>query len=87
METDTAFVRTDRVVVLNTVTHVGLNITFIIHPSHAELIYSIRNTQTFDQVYFIKLRVCVVFFFNSRKYFFYCLMILRFIGKSSFQIV
>ena len=57
METDTAFVRTDRVVVLNTVTHIGLNITFIIHPSHAELIYSIRNTQTFDQVYFIKLRV------------------------------
>ena len=85
VETDTAFVRADCVVMLNTVTHIGLNITFIVHPSHTELIYSIRNTQTFDQVYFIKLRMFVVFFFNSRKYFFYCLMIPGSLGNLLFR--
>ena len=48
VETDTAFVRADSVVVLNTVTHVCLNITFVVHPSYTELKYSIRNTQAFD---------------------------------------
>ena len=65
VETDTAFVRADSVVVLYTVTHVGLDVTFVVHPSDAELVYAIWNTQTFNQVYFVEFRVFVVFLFDS----------------------
>ena len=86
METDTAFVRTDGVVVLYTVTHVGLYVTLVIHPSNTELVNAIGDAKTFNQIGFVELRMFVVLFFNGRKHFFYCLMILRFIGEPSFQI-
>ena len=86
METDTAFVRADGIVVLYAVTHVGLDVAFVVHPGHAELIYTVRNTQPFDEVHFVEFRMFVVFFFDCAQHFFYCLMILRFIRKSSFQI-
>ena len=65
METDTAFVRTDCIVVLNAITHISLDIAFIIHPSYTELINSIRNAQAFNQIYFVEFWVFVVFFFDS----------------------
>ena len=86
METNTTFVRADSVVVLNAVTHVGLNVTLIVHPSHAELVNTVGDAKTFNQIDFVKLWVFVVLFFNCRKYFFHCLMILWFVGEPSLQI-
>ena len=86
METDTALVGADYVVVLYTVSHIGLHLTLVIHPCYAELIHSVGNAQAFNQVGFIKLGVLVVFFFNGSKYLFYSLVIFRLIGEASFQV-
>ena len=64
METDTTFVRADGIVMLYTVAHIGLYVAFIIYPSDAELVYTIRNTQTFNQVSFLEFGVFVVLFFD-----------------------
>ena len=50
VETDTAFVRTNSVVVLNTITHVGLNVTLVVSPSNAELNQTIGDAQALDEV-------------------------------------
>ena len=84
MEADAAFIRADSVVVLHTVSHVGLHVAFVIHPSDPELIDSVGDTQTLYQVRFVELRMLVVFLFDRGQYFFYRLMILRFVGKPSF---
>ena len=86
VETDTAFIGTDYVVMLYTVTHVGLNLAFIVHPSDAELINAIRNTKTFNQIGFFELRVFVVLLFDRTENFFYSLMILRFVRETTFQV-
>ena len=86
MEADTSLIRADGVVVLNTVTHVGLHVAFIVYPSYTELVYSVWNAKTFNQIGLVEFRMFVVFFFNGRKNFFYCLMILRFVGEPSLQI-
>ena len=46
MEADTSLIRADGVVVLNTVTHVGLHVAFIVYPSYTELVYSVWNAKT-----------------------------------------
>ena len=86
METDAALVGAYSVVVLDAVTHVGLNLALVVHPSHTELIYTIGNAEAFNQVHLLELGVLVVLFFDSAQHLFYCLMILRFIGEASFQI-
>ena len=86
METDTALVGTNGVVVLDTVTHVGLNLTLVIHPCYTELVNSVGDTEALNQINLVKLRVLVVLFFNGTKNLFYCLMILRFVGEASFQV-
>ena len=50
---------------LNTVTHICLNVTLIVCPSYTELDYSIWNAKALNQVCTIKLWVLVVFFLNS----------------------
>ena len=86
METNTAFIWADSVVVLHTIAHVGLYVTFIVYPSNTELVNAIGDAKTFNQIGFVKLRMLVILFFNRRKNFFYCLMILRFVGEPSFQV-
>ena len=71
---------------LYTVTHVGLYVAFVVHPSDAELIDAVGDAQTFNQVGFVEFRVFVVLFFDGTQYLFYGLMILRFVGEPSFQI-
>ena len=72
METDTAFIGTDYVVMLHTVTHVGLNLAFIVHPSDAELINAIRKyKRRSNQISFFELRVFVVLLFDRTENFFY----------------
>ena len=86
METDTTFVRTNGVVVLYAVTHVRLDVAFVVHPAHTELINAVWNAKTLNQVGFVKFWVLVVFFLDGAKHFLYCLMVLRFIRKTTFQV-
>ena len=86
METDTAFVGANGVVVLDAVAHVGLNLAFVIHPSDAELIHAIWNAETLDEVHLIELWVLVVLFLDCTENFFYCLMILRFVWKATLKV-
>ena len=86
METDTAFVGTDGVVVLYTITHVGLILSLVVHPCHTELVHAIWNAKALDEVHLVKLRVLVVLFLNCAENFFYCLMILRFIWKTTLEV-
>ena len=87
MITQTAFVRANSVVVLDTITHVGLNVTLVIYPSDAELANTIGDTQTLDKVSLLELRVLVVLFLDGGKYLTYGLDVLRLVGKSLFQIL
>lgn len=87
METDTAFVRADYVVVLDTVTHVCLDITFVVHPRYTEFKYTIRNTETLDEVCSVKLWVFVVLFLDCWKYLTYGLDVLWLVRKSLFEIL
>ena len=84
METDTALVGTNGIVMLNPIAHIRADIALIIDPCHTKLIDPIRNTQTLDEIHFIKFRMLVVFLLYCAQYFFYCLMIFRFIRESSF---
>ncbi|MPM63875.1 hypothetical protein SDC9_110759 [bioreactor metagenome] len=87
MEADTAFVRTNCIVVLHTVTHVCLHVTFVVYPSNSELVYSVGYAQTLNQIRFVKLRVLVVLFFDGSQNFFYCLVVLWFVRKTKLQSV
>ena len=85
METNTAFVGTNGVVMLNAVAHVGLHLTLIISPSDAELNHSVGNAEALYQIIFFKLGVFVVLFFDGGEHLAHCLDVLRLIGESSFQ--
>ena len=56
-----------------------------IHPGNSELVNAIGDAKTLNQISFVKLRMFVVLFFNGSKNFFYCLMILRFVGERLFR--
>jgi len=86
VETDTAFVRADGVVVLYTVTHVGLYLAFVVDPSYTEREDSVGNAQSLDQVVTVKLGVLVVSLLNGTQHFGYGLMIFGLVGEASFQI-
>ena len=86
METDTALVGANGVVVLHAVAHVGLVVALIVHPGHAELINTVGDAKTLNQIYLFKLGVLVVLLFDSTQYLFHCLVILRLVGEASLQI-
>jgi hypothetical protein len=87
METDTAFVRANGVVVLYAVTHVGAYVAFIVGPSDAELVDAVGDAKAFNQVYFVEFGVFVVLFFDGTQYLFYCLMIFRLVRESSLEVL
>ena len=87
MEADTAFVRANGIVVLNTIASVCLIVALIVHPSNAECINTIWNTETLDEVDLVKLRVLVVLFLDCAENFFYCLMIFRLVRESALEIL
>jgi len=64
VETQPAFVRTDSIVVLHTVTHVGADVALVVHPSDAESVDALGDAQTFDEIHLVKLRVFVILFLN-----------------------
>ena len=76
METDTAFVRTDCIVELYTITEIGLNFPFIVYPSDTESEDTIRFYQSFYDLDLFKFGMLIVYIFDRKKNFFYCLKIL-----------
>ena len=76
METDTAFVRTDCIVELYTITEIGLNFPFIVYPSDTESEDTIRFYQSFYDLGLFKFGMLIVYIFDRKKNFFYCLKIL-----------
>ena len=86
METNAALVWADGIVVLDTIAHIRPNLPIVVHPRNPKLIDSVGNTEAFNQIFFFKLGMLVVLLFNRTKHLLYCLMILRFVGKASFQL-
>ena len=64
METDTAFVRTDSVVELYTITEIGLNFPSVVYPSDTESEDTIRLYQSFDDLGFFKFGMLIVYIFD-----------------------
>ncbi len=86
MITETAFIRANGVVVLDTVTHVGLDLALVVNPCDAELVNTIGNAKALNQIGLFKLGVLVVLFLDGGKYLTDGLDVLRLIGKSLLQI-
>ena len=82
METDTTFVGTNGIIVLNAITHVGLYLAFIVNPCYAERDDAIGDAQALNEVGLFKFGMTVVLFFNCSKYLAHCLNVFRFIGKT-----
>ena len=87
MEADTSLVRANDIVVLHAVAHVRLYVTLIVHPVYTELIDTVGDTETLDEIHLLELGVLVVLLFNGAEDFFHCLMIFRLVGESLLQIL
>ena len=55
METDSSFVRTYSIVVLDAVAHIGMHISLIICPGHPKRENPIGNTEPLDQIAFFSI--------------------------------
>ena len=86
METYTSLVRTDGVVVLNTIAHIRAHLALIVDPGYAEAVDSVRDTEAFDQIDVFKRRIFIVDILDGFYNFFYSLQILRLIGKPSLHL-
>ena len=87
VETDTALVRTDDVVVLYTVTHVGLYVALVIYPRNTEADNAIGNAQTLDEVPLVEFGVLVVLLFDCTQNLTNGLNVLRLVWKSLLEIL
>lgn len=65
METNTAFVGADSVVVLHTISVVNLHVALVVHPCYAELDHAIGNAEALYEIGFLKFGVLVIHFLNS----------------------
>ncbi len=85
VETQTAFVGANGVVVLHAVTHVCAHIALVVDPVNAELDDAVGDAQTLDEVDFLKLRMLVVLILDGSEHLAHCLDVLRLIGKLLLQ--
>ena len=76
METQTAFVRTDRRVELNAITEVRLYLTGIINPCNTESEDTVWLDHALHNLRCLKLRVLIVHLFDGFQYFLNGLQIL-----------
>lgn len=86
METNTAFVWADGVIVLHTVAHIVVDPAFVIHPRYAEGEYTVGNAEALDKVDAFILRMPVIYILDCRQDFLYCLMVFRLIGEPTLQV-
>ena len=85
METDAALVRTDGVVVLYAVAHIGLHVALVVYPCHTERNDAVGYAKTLYKVCTVELGVTVVLFFNSAEYLAHCLNVFRLVWEALFQ--
>ena len=86
METQSAFIWADNIVVLDTVAHVGLHVAFVVYPCDTELNESVGNAKTLDKIALLELRMLVILLFNGSEYLTDSLDILRLIRDSASQL-
>ena len=82
METDTSLVRTDGIVVLYTVAHVGLYVALVINPCHTECDDTIGNAKTLNKIGAVEFRMTVVLLLDSTENLAYGLDILRLVWEA-----
>ena len=87
METDTAFIRADGIVVLHTVAHIVLHAPLIVDPRHTEREYAVGDAQTLYQIVAFELGMLIVDFLNRGNHFFHSLQVFRLVRKPAAQIV
>ena len=80
MESETAFIRTDGSVELHTVAEVGLHLSLVIYPSHAESEDTVRLDHALHYLGLLKLRVLVIHLFNRLQHLLYGLQVLCLAG-------
>ena len=68
VETDTAFVRTNGVVMLYAIAVVDLNFILVVNPCYAELVDTIGNAKTFNKVHLFELGVLIICFLNCGEH-------------------
>ena len=73
METQTALVRADGAIKLNTVTNVDLHFALVVDPGHTESDDSFWLYDALNNLGLLELRMLVVHIFNRFQYFTYCL--------------
>ena len=86
METDTAFIRTDRIIELYTITEVGLHLAFVVHPRYAESEDTVRLDDTFNDFGLLKFGMLVVNLFDRFEDFAYCLQVFALTRVAKFQV-
>ena len=80
METDTALVRSDSAVELNTEAAVNANVALIVNPGYAEHDLTLRFNKTVNDACLQPFRVLFHYRFDGVKNFLNCLMEFRLIG-------
>ena len=87
METDSSFVRTYSIVVLDAVAHVVAYLAVVVDPGNAESEYSVRDAKSLEEILRLKGGIAVVHVGNRADYLFHCLQVLGLAGKSLAQAV
>ena len=82
---DNFCVRTNGAIELYTITQIDLNFPLVIHPWNAERDDTFRLHQSLYQRCFLKLRMLVIYSFNTHQHLAYCLQIFTFTWMFGFQ--
>ena len=85
METYTSLVRANGIIMLYTVSHIGLHPSTVVHPSHAKREDTVWNAQTLNQIRFLKLRVLIIDIFDGFQDLLNGLVVLRLAREAAFQ--
>ncbi len=86
METDTAFVRANGIVMLDTVAHVVLDFAAVVYPTYTEREDAVGNTETFNEVVTLEFGIFIVGVLNRSYYFFNSLDVFRLVGKTPLKV-
>ena len=82
MKANAALVRTDGVVVLNAITHIGLHVALVVHPCHTEGDDAVRYAKTLNEVGTVELGMAVILILNGTENLAHSLDVLRLVGEA-----
>ena len=87
VETDTALIRADGVVMLDTVAHVCLDLSLVIHPCDTEGDDAVGDAETLDEVVLLKFGMLIVDILDGAEDLTDGLDVLRLVGESALEIL